>query len=80
MGIFWEGLSMSKNINILRLPQVLQRIGVSRSTLYQLIKDGKFNAPINLGERAVGWTDEDVADFIASRIKASRPEVNKGRP
>ena len=57
---------------IIRLPQVKQRTGLSRSTIYALIKDGKFKTPISLGARAVGWLDSDVDEFIAARVKASR--------
>lgn len=60
-------------ISILRLPQVIALTGLSRSTTYQLIKEGKFPAPISLSTRAVGWLDTDVADFIQARIDASRP-------
>jgi prophage regulatory protein len=60
---------------IIRLPQVKQRTGLSRSTIYSLIKDGLFNAPISLGARAVGWLDSDVDEFIAARVKASRKAV-----
>ncbi len=57
---------------IIRLPQVKQRTGLSRSTIYALIKAGKFKAPIALGARAVGWLESDVSEFIETRIKASR--------
>lgn len=57
---------------IIRLPQTKQRTGLSRSTLYSLIKEGKFPAPIQLGARAVGWLESDVSEFIESRVKASR--------
>ena len=57
---------------IIRLPQVKQRTGLSRSTIYSLIKVGRFKAPISLGARAVGWLDSDVDEFIAERVKASR--------
>jgi prophage regulatory protein len=57
---------------IIRLPQVKQRTGLSRSTIYALIKAGQFKAPIALGARAVGWLESDVSDFIDSRVKASR--------
>ncbi|WP_292931774.1 AlpA family transcriptional regulator [Noviherbaspirillum sp.] len=57
---------------IIRLPQVKQRTGLSRSTIYSLIKAGQFKAPISLGARAVGWLESDVSDFIESRVKASR--------
>ena len=60
---------------IIRLPQVKQRTGLSRSTIYALIKDGKFNAPISLGARAVGWLDSDVDEFITARVNASRKAI-----
>jgi prophage regulatory protein len=58
--------------NIIRLPQVKQRTGLSRSTIYALIKAGKFKAPISLGARAIGWLDSDVDEFISARVSASR--------
>lgn len=57
---------------IIRLPQVKQRTGLSRSTIYSLIKAGQFKAPIALGARAVGWLESDVSEFIETRVKASR--------
>lgn len=60
------------NQTIIRLPQVKQRTGLSRSTIYSLIKDGQFKAPISLGARAVGWLESDVSEFIEARVKASR--------
>ncbi len=39
---------------ILRRPQVQQRTGLSRSTLYQYIKDGEFPKSVALGPRSVG--------------------------
>lgn len=57
---------------IIRLPRIKERTGLSRSTLYSLIKEGKFPAPIQLGARAVGWLESDVSEFIESRVKASR--------
>lgn len=59
---------------ILRLPQVKQRTGLSRSTIYALIKSGEFERQISLGARAVGWLESDVSEYIADRIKASRPD------
>jgi prophage regulatory protein len=57
---------------IIRLPQVKQRTGLSRSTIYSLIKGGQLKPPISLGARAVGWLESDVSEFIEERIKASR--------
>jgi prophage regulatory protein len=58
-----------------RLPTVLHRLGVSRSSLYKLIQRGDFNAPVKLGPRSVGWLSTDTDDFIAARVQASRKQV-----
>lgn len=67
-------MTVSAPIRILRQPDVLARTGLSKSTIYQLIKDKQFKAPIKLGERAVGWLESDVEEFLAARVKASRPD------
>lgn len=59
-------------MQILRLPEVKARTGLSRSTLYQLIRDDKFPRPVALGARAVGWPADEVAGWIEQRIRASR--------
>lgn len=53
---------------IIRRPRVQQRTGLSRSTLYQYIKDGAFPAPVQLGPRAVGWLDSEISDWINARV------------
>lgn len=58
---------------ILRLRQVTQRTGLSRSTIYARIKAGQFRPPISLGARAVGWLESDVEEFINSCVNVSRP-------
>jgi prophage regulatory protein len=49
---------------ILRCKQVEREVGLSRSTIYQRIKDGTFPAPIRIGERAVGWRAGDIDCFL----------------
>lgn len=65
-------IKISKEPTILRRPQVQQRTGLSRSTLYQYIKDGEFPASISLGPRAVGWLESDVSDWISARVNLAR--------
>ena len=57
---------------ILRLPIVLDRTGLSRSTVYQRVTEGKFPRPVSLGARAVGWIETEVEEWIAGQIEASR--------
>ena len=57
---------------IIRRKVVEARTGLSRSTIYQRVSDGTFPAPVNLGARAVGWVEAEVAAWLAGRIEASR--------
>lgn len=58
--------------NILRLPTVKDRTGLSRSTIYLRIASGEFPKPIPLGGRAVGWLESEVNDWLEQKIKAAR--------
>ena len=57
---------------ILRLPVVKARTGLSRSTIYLRISEGRFPKPISLGGRAVGWVEAEIDDWLNQQIEASR--------
>ena len=59
---------------ILRLPEVMARTGLSRSTIYLRISQGTFPKPVNLGTRAVGWIEEEIQEWLQQQIEASRRE------
>ena len=66
--------------NILRLPAVKARTGLSRSTIYLRISEGRFPKPVSLGDRAVGWVEAEVNDWLNHQIEASRKtESTTGR-
>ena len=58
-------------MKILRRDDVLDRIGLSRSSLYNMVRAGRFPAPMRLGQRAVGWRLSDVDEWVASRPPAN---------
>ena len=58
--------------NILRLPAVKARTGLSRSTIYLRISEGRFPKAISLGGRAVGWIEAEVNDWLNQQIEISR--------
>jgi prophage regulatory protein len=64
--------------DLLRLPAVLARVGLGRSTVYARIKSREFPSPIRLGPRSVAWLSSEVDDFIAQRIAESRVAPNAG--
>ena len=59
---------------ILRLPAVLERTGLSRSTVCLMVSKAKFPAPVSLGERAVGWVESQVDQWVDDKIAASQEQ------
>jgi len=61
-------------VRILRLNHVMDRVGLSRSTIYDRLDekspryDRSFPRPVSLGGAAVGWLEEDVSDWIYSKV------------
>lgn len=55
---------------LLRRPQVETITGLSRSTIYRLIAEAKFPAPIRLTERCVAWPSDQIASWVDSRCAA----------
>ena len=52
---------------ILRRPEILNRTGLCRTTIYKLIAQNNFPKPVKLGTRAVGWLESDINEWIESR-------------
>ncbi len=59
---------------IWRLPDVMARTGLSRSTIYHKMSLDEFPQSINLGIRSVGWIAEEVEEWIEERIENSRAD------
>lgn len=52
---------------ILRLPEVVALVGISRSSLYRLAHRGQFPPALRLGPNIVGWREAEVLAWIESR-------------
>ncbi|MDE0357254.1 MAG: AlpA family transcriptional regulator [Gammaproteobacteria bacterium] len=59
-------------VRVLRLPEVMARTGLSRSTIYRWRLAGRFPQPIPLGERCVGWIEAELDEWLRERT-AERP-------
>lgn len=57
---------------LLRLPAVINRTGLSRSSIYRHEAAGAFPRRVKLGEHASGWLAADVERWISERVAASR--------
>jgi len=56
----------------LRLPQVKQTTGLSKSTIYSRIAEGTFPKQIPIGPRLVVWVESDIQNWIAEQVAAAR--------
>lgn len=60
------------NKTLIRLPQVKQKTGLSRSTIYLKMKLEEFPQSIPLGARSIAWLENEVEEWINTRIDTSR--------
>ncbi len=55
---------------ILPIGDVIRRVGLSRSTIYDLLRKGNFPPPVPLSENRVGWLEHEVEAWIAERVRS----------
>ena len=59
---------MSEPDRIIRLRTVLDRSGLSRSTLYRKIAEGTFPAQIKISINGAGWRESEINRWIADPV------------
>jgi prophage regulatory protein len=64
---------------VLRLSAVIERTGKPKSSIYADMAKGSFPKPVPLGDKAVGWLEDEVDDWLAARIaeRDGQPPVGK---
>ena len=61
-------------LRIMRLSEVKSVTGLSQTTIYRFEKEGRFPSRVSLGERSVGWFEDDVESFLSS-LKAPESKL-----
>jgi prophage regulatory protein len=67
---------------IIRLPELLQIIGLSTASLYRQMAEGCFPRPVRLGRNAVGWRARSVflwLDSLEEVVPAAEREADGPR-
>jgi len=68
--------SSSTHPRVLRFKQVLERVGLSRSTIYDRINpaspryDSSFPKPMKIGRSAIGWLESSISKWIETRLES----------
>ncbi len=52
---------------MLRFPEIIERTGLSRTTIWRQVRAGEFPAPVALSGNAVGWHDAEINHWLNTR-------------
>lgn len=69
---------------LVTMPELIELVPFSRGHVYRLIREGKFPAPIKLGDRRVAWLEHELEHWISARIaerdaRTTKPEEAEAR-
>ena len=62
---------MNVNDRLLRRRQVEDITGLSRSSIYRLMRNGEFPLPVKVGPAAVRWRASEITIWVESRPLAT---------
>lgn len=57
-------------LRLIRIREVTKKTGLSKSSLYDLMAQGRFPQTVRLGGRSVAFVESEVDAWIAERIAA----------
>jgi prophage regulatory protein len=67
-----------RDIHMLRLPEVIKRVGLKRSSIYRLIKLGKFPCNYKISDSAVAWDKSQIDEWLENKVfDLQHSEVSK---
>ncbi|WP_298464005.1 AlpA family transcriptional regulator [uncultured Erythrobacter sp.] len=55
---------------LIRLPEVMRRVGLGRSTIYRWMSEGSFPKPVQLGGHAVAWVEQEVEAWVVNKLNS----------
>lgn len=56
---------------VLRLPAVILKTNLSKSTIYRLEAEGKFPRRVQLGANSTGWYSDEIDAWLVNRPRVS---------
>ncbi len=65
-------MALDKKERFIDFLEIKFRTGLSRSTVYEFMKVGKFPKPINIGTRTKKWLESDIDHWIAEQINKNQ--------
>ena len=60
------GSSHDAGERLLRLPEVVRTLGVSRATIYRYVDSGRLPPPVKLSTRCIAWRASEITAWMAA--------------
>lgn len=57
---------------LMRIKDVSEKTGISRTKIYLLIQQGQFPPPLKMGSRIALWPESDVNGWITELVQKSK--------
>lgn len=71
---------MEYYMKILRIDDVSNLTGLSKSSIYKQIRQNQFPQSIKLTARATGWDSREVEKWITNKINQNKDLVDRSYP
>ncbi|MGL5289311.1 MAG: helix-turn-helix transcriptional regulator [Aeromonas sp.] len=62
-------------MRFIRMKEVCAKVGLAKSTLWELVARGQFPQKVYLGERTIAFIESEVDAWMAERIAARRAKA-----
>lgn len=59
---------VQKKLRLIRLPEVINRVGLKRSAIYQRMSEGRFPRSRSMGSRCTVWVESEIDEWLNSVV------------
>ena len=66
-------------IRLIRMPELKSTTGLSKSAIYDRMKEGTFPKSVSLGGQSVAWVASEVQDWVKGAISERDRTLGSGR-
>ncbi len=68
-------------MRLIRLKEVINLTGLGRSSIYKFMMEGHFPQSISLGERAIAWDENEIDEWILSKVEGrNKASLEQAKP
>ena len=55
---------------LLRFKKLRERVPLGRTTIWRMVKDERFPAPVRIGKNGIAWRSDEIQKWIENRERA----------